>query len=502
MSTPPPLLEATGLGKSFPGVRALRDVNLTIRPGEVVAVIGENGAGKSTLMKILAGVQAADEGRIRWAGETVRIDSVRRALGLGIALIHQELNLADNLDVASNVYLGREPSTLGLIDRKKLHSDAAEMLRRVGLDVPTNALVASLSTGRRQMVEIAKALSVDTRLLIMDEPTSSLSTGEAERLFQVVKGLRSQGISVLYVSHRLGEVQALADRVVVLRDAEVAGELAGEEIDHEAMVRLMVGRDVSRFYVRSPHVPGEPVLGVEGLRTQAFPQHEITFTLRKGEVVGIAGLVGAGRTELVRALFGIDPPVAGSVFVGDRPNNPRHPADAISAGLALVPEDRKLEGLILEMSVRENIGLATIGRDATLGFRNAAAERKISREMIERLAVKTPDDRQRVGFLSGGNQQKVVLGKWLATRPSVLVLDEPTRGVDVGAKAEIYGLLDDLAKEGVGVLFVSSEMEEILGISDRVLVMHEGAMVGSLGRDELSEEAVMRLATGKFGSAA
>lgn len=496
------LLEATNLGKRFPGVRALHGVSLSVRPGEVVSVIGENGAGKSTLMKILAGVQEPDDGELKWNGEVVRIPSVRAALDLGISLIHQELNLADNLNVAANVFLGREPRRFGWLDRRRMHQDTAELLKRVGLDVPTRTKVSHLTTGRQQMVEIAKALSVDARLLIMDEPTSSLSTGEANKLFDVVRDLKAQGVSILYVSHRLAEVKDLSDRVVVLRDGEYAGELVGDEIDHDAMVRLMVGRDVSRFYVRSAHEPGETALDVDRVRTPAWPRHEVSFSVREGEIVGIAGLVGAGRTELVQTLFGVTPPLGGTVKVLGSAARLDAPSRAVAAGLALVPEDRKHQGLIVDMNIRENVSLARLQADARFGFRNVRAEIELSREMVERMGVKTPNDRERIGNLSGGNQQKVVLGKWLATGPKVLILDEPTRGIDIGAKAEIYALMDSLAKEGVAILFVSSEMEEILGIADRVLVMHEGRLSGELSRDEMTEEAVMQLATGGRESAA
>ncbi len=502
MTGPSPLLEARGLSKRFPGVRALDGVDLLIRPGEVVSVIGENGAGKSTLMKILAGVQAPDTGDLNWNGKLVRIGSVREALDLGISLIHQELNLAGNLDVAANVFLGREPTRLGWIDRKRLHRDAAALVERVGLDVPTTTRVDSLSTGRQQLVEIAKALSVDARLLIMDEPTSSLSTSESEKLFEVVRELRDQGVSVLYVSHRLGEVKALSDRVVVLRDGALVGELVGDEIQHDAMVQGMVGRDVARFYVRTPHEYGPPALQVDRVRTAAFPAHELSFTVREGEVVGIAGLVGAGRTELVETLFGVSSPLSGTIRVHDREARMNRPSGAVAAGLALVPEDRKAQGLITDMTIRENVSLARLAEDARFGVRNGRAEEDLSRSMVARLGVKTPSDGERVGNLSGGNQQKVVLGKWLATGPRILILDEPTRGIDVGAKSEIYALMDSLAKEGVAILFVSSEMEEILGVADRVLVMHEGRISGELACDQLSEEAVMRLATSAPESAA
>ncbi len=491
------LLQVRGVGKQFPGVRALRGVDLTLGRGEVLALIGENGAGKSTLMKILAGVQTPDEGSIAVDGRTVRIDSVQDAFHLGIALIHQELNLSGNLDVGANIFLGREPRRFGLIDKGRIRRESRDVLDAVGLDVSPDAIADTLSIGRQQLVEIAKALSMNARVLIMDEPTSSLSQGEAERLFAVIKDLRSRGVSIIYISHRLGEVRELADRVTVLRDGENAGDLTRDQITHDAMVSLMVGRDISQFYVRRPHTPGKTVLRVERLRTPANPAHDVSFEVKAGEIVGIAGLVGAGRTELLQAIFGVEPAIAGQIAVGGQPVSIHSARDAIAAGLALVPEDRKGQGLILETAVRQNISLAGLARHRRWGiFRDADRENADTFEMIERLRIKTPGPDQVVRFLSGGNQQKVVLGKWMTLEPKLLLLDEPTRGIDVGAKQEIYQLMEELAERGVAILFVSSEMEEILGMSDRALVMHEGRLTGELARHELSEDAVMQLATG------
>jgi ribose transport system ATP-binding protein len=495
-----PLLEVRGVEKRFPGVLALRGVNLTVRRGEVLALIGENGAGKSTLMKILAGVQTPDRGEILLDGRPVQIDSVRKATQLGVALIHQELNLSDNLDVGANIYLGREPRFLGFIDKRRIERDAEEFIGRVGLTCSPRTLVSRLSIGQQQLVEIAKALSANARILIMDEPTSSLSSREADRLFEVISDLRGKGVSIVYISHRLGEVKRIADRVTVLRDGANAGDLVRDQINHDRMVKLMVGRDISQFYARLPHAPGEVVLEVKGLRTRAWPQHEVNFSLRAGEIVGVAGLVGAGRTEMLRVLFGVDRPEGGEIRVAGRVVKLDSPLDAIRAGLALAPEDRKQQGLIVEMAVRENLTLPRLRRDQRLGILNRGAERKVTKEMIERLRVKTPSPQQIVQYLSGGNQQKVVFGKWLAMQPRVLLLDEPTRGVDVGAKQEIYRLMEELAAQGVAILFVSSEMEEILGMSDRTLVMHEGRVAGELSRGELSEEAVMQLATGRVAA--
>jgi len=451
-------------------------------------------------LKILAGVQSPDSGSLLVDGQPVRFRGVQDALGAGIALIHQELNLADNLDLAGNVFLGREPRRAGFIRTAQMHREAAEWLRMVGLNLDPAMPLSHLPIGRQQLVEIAKALSTRARLLIMDEPTSSLSARETETLFAVVRQLRASGVSVLWISHRLGEVKELADRVVVLRDGRNAGEIPDRSgIEHDTMIRMMVGRDVDRLARRPSHPPGEVVLEVEGLRTPAHPQHPVSLSLRGGEIVGIAGLVGAGRTELLTTLFGVTPAVGGRVAVAGRPVDLRTPRDAIRAGMALVPEDRKHQGLILEMAVRENMSLVSLWPESHAGFVDSRAERRLAEQMIPALAIKTPGDRQAVQFLSGGNQQKVVLAKWLALKPKVLLLDEPTRGIDVGAKAEIYDLVHRLAGQGLAVLFVSSEMEEILSLADRALVMHEGRIAGGLARHDLSEERVMRLAAGGTG---
>lgn len=503
---PTRLLEVRAVTKRFPGVVALDRVEMLVEPGEVLAVIGENGAGKSTLMKILAGVQSADSGQLLVDGESLEIVSgvgVEAALAAGIALIHQELNLADNLDIASNIFLGREPRRgpgRVLIDHQQAHERSRRFLRMVGLDLDPATLVSELSIGRQQLVEIAKALSVDARVLIMDEPTSSLSEVEAESLFAVIEQLRDEGRSIVYISHRLGEVLRLADRVTVLRDGANAGELSGAEMTHDAMVRLMVGRDIELSGRRTDRELGEVVLEARGLRSAAFPAHGLDFSIRSGEIVGLAGLVGAGRTELLETVFGITRALGGRLQIGESDLLPSDPFAAIEAGLALVPEDRKRQGLVLEMSVGANLSLASLKRDAWAGWLNRRRERSISDEMIGRLRVKTPGREQVVRYLSGGNQQKVVLGKWLAMEPRVLLMDEPTRGIDVGAKQEIYELMEELALRGVAILFVSSEMEEVLRMSDRLLVMHEGRIAGELDRAVLEgvagEESVMRLATG------
>jgi ribose transport system ATP-binding protein len=497
------LLHAEELTKRFPGVTALDRVSLTVRRGEVLAVIGENGAGKSTLMKILAGVQRPDSGRIFLEGKPVDIDSVHTALALGIALIHQELNLADNLDVGANIFLGREPRRWGFLDKGEIDRQARGYLSKVGLDVSPRALVSGLPIGRRQLVEIAKALATNARIIIMDEPTSSLSQHETETLFRVIADLRRHGVTVIYISHRLAEVERLAGRVTVLRDGRNAGELAGDAIRPERMVALMVGRGVSLFAGQRPRVPGEPLLEVTDLVVPANPAHRLSFSVRAGEIVGVAGLVGAGRSELLQALFGIDPPLAGSVRVAGRAVTIRRPQDAIAAGIALVPEDRKQQGLILEMTLGQNIGLPALGRHRLAGgFLNRQRERDDAEAMMSKLQIRPPQPARPVQDLSGGNQQKAVLAKWLPLRPRVLLLDEPTRGVDVGAKEEIYHLIEEAAEAGTAVLFVSSELPEVLGLADRILVMCQGRLSGELPRAGASEEAVMHLATGQEPPAA
>ena len=494
------VLEARQVSKAFPGVQALQKVHLAVHRGEVLAVVGENGAGKSTLMKILGGVEQADAGEILLDGKPVSLATVEEAQDQGIALIHQELNLADNLDVAANVFLGREPRRFGflkLID-PRIYEDAAVLLRRVGLGCSPRTRVADLPVGQQQLVEIARALSLRSRVVIMDEPTSSLTQRETERLFEIIAELKRSGVSIVYVSHRLKEVEAVADRVVVLRDGANAGELRREQIGHDAIVRLMVGRELKQFFQRS-HVPAAnaaPVLRVQGLRLLPQQTQLISFVLRAGEIVGLAGLMGSGRTELAEAIFGVQPALEGEIALNGRRLTVHHPADAIAAGLFLIPEDRRIHGLVLSASVRENIALPSLSTLSWLSLVSARRERELSQSMCQRLNIRTPGTEQTVGLLSGGNQQKVVLAKWLAQTPRVLILDEPTRGIDVGAKTEIYALMDGLASQGVAILMISSDLEEILGMSDRVLVMHEGRLAGEVGRGEMSEEAIMHLATG------
>ncbi|TWT52543.1 Xylose import ATP-binding protein XylG [Rubripirellula amarantea] len=493
----PARLEVRHLSKRFAGVTALDDVSLAFRGGEVHAVIGENGAGKSTLMKIMAGVQPPDQGEILYDGKPVELGSVQDALSTGVALIHQELNLADNLDVGANIFLGREPRKFGLIDFAEITKRSREFLNMVGLDVDPATKVGDLTIGLQQLVEIAKALSTRARVLIMDEPTSSLSQHETDALFEVVEKLRRDNVTVIYISHRLNEVSRLADRVSFLRDGRFVGSLDKHEINHDAMVQGMVGRDISQFYARRDHEVGDTVLEVRGLRTTRSPEHEVNFDVRAGEMVGVAGLVGAGRSEMLAAIFGVEPAISGSIRIAGKDLVLGSCRAAINAGLAMVPEDRKQQGLILAWGTRQNVSLPGLEANKRAGIGiNLSQERETSRRMTAEMRIKASDDFQPVEDMSGGNQQKVVIGKWLAMQPKVLLLDEPTRGVDIGAKQEIYRLMEELAEKGVAILFVSSELEEVLSMSDRVLVMHEGQLSGELSRDEASEESVMRLATG------
>jgi ribose transport system ATP-binding protein len=486
--------------KRFPGVHALKGVGLSVGAGEVVALLGENGAGKSTLMKVLGGVHEPDSGEVLIDGEPVQLRSVSDATRHGVAFIHQELNVLDNLDVAANVFLGREPTRGGplrLVDTRRMREETRRHLARLGLEIEPDTPLSRLSIARRQMVEIAKALSLDARILIMDEPTSSLTLSETARLLGVVKELRAQGVGVIYISHRLGEVKEIADRAVVLRDGANAGELAREEIDHDRMVRMMVGRDIKSFYQHPENEKGAGYFVVEGLRTARYPEKRVSFDVGRGEILGLAGLVGSGRTEVARALFGVEPALGGEVLLGGERLRVRSPRDAIRRGVYLVPEDRRDAGLITDMALRENVTLPSLERYAPAGLISFGREREAAREICARLNVRAPSVEARAANLSGGNQQKVVLAKWLSLEPKVLIFDEPTRGVDVGAKAEIYALLRGLAEGGVAVLMISSDMEEILHVSDRVAVMHEGSLTGVLKREDCTEENIMRLAVGR-----
>jgi ribose transport system ATP-binding protein len=496
------LLEAHLIRKQFPGVLALDDVSMRVAGGEVLAIVGENGAGKSTLMKILAGIYQPDAGTVRLDGREVHFKTVSDALAAGISLIHQEVNLAENLSAGANIFLGRERTSLGplrWLDRRTMTDAAGDLMARVGLpphlvDIP----VENLAPGQKQLVEIARALSLSARVIIMDEPTSSLTQSETDRLYEVIDDLKQAGVAIVYISHRLAEVKRIADRVTVLRDGRNAGELARDEVTHDALVKRMVGRDLKQLYPRTHRAekPGKAVLELNGLRYRGGPTTPVSLTVRAGEVIVMAGLVGAGRTELAETVFGVRPIESGEVRLDGRPVRIDSPAAAIAAGVLLVPEDRRLHGLILEESVTFNLSLPNLDRVSLLRLVLRRQEEALAGELVGRLRIKTPTLGQPAGLLSGGNQQKIVFGRWLAREPRVLILDEPTRGVDVGARGEIYAIIDQLAASGVGIWMISSDMEEVLGMSDRVVVLHEGRLAGELTRSELNEEAIMRLATG------
>ena len=505
MATNIPILEMEGISKRFPGVVALDNASLTVGEGEIVALIGENGAGKSTLMKILGGAIARDTGTIKINGAPVEIRSPREASALRIEFIHQELSVLDNLDVGANIFLRREPTTAGflkLIDRKRIYSESDQILRRLGVDVSSRTPLGQLSLAQQQLVEIARALSAGARIIIMDEPTSSLTLSETRRLLELVKDLKADNVSIIYISHRMHEVEEIADRAVVLRDGKNAGEIQRGEITHERMVRMMVGRDLKDFFkgaASNGETNGGVGFEVRRLRTLRYPNHQISFKVGKGEVLGFAGLVGAGRSEVARAIFGVEEAIETEVALDGKGLQIRDPQDAIRHGIYLVPEDRRLSGLIVDFNVRENISLPNLDSYSSAKIINFKKEASAAREACKAINIKTPTTEMRAANLSGGNQQKVVLAKWLMFAPRVLIFDEPTRGIDVGAKAEIYQLIRNLAAKGVSVIVISSEMEEVLGISDRIAVMHEGRLTGILDRAQFSEEAVMRLATGTEG---
>jgi rhamnose transport system ATP-binding protein len=492
-----------GASKSYGAVRAAHNVSIALRAGEVRALAGENGAGKSTIVRLLAGVQRPDEGEVLVDGEPVDFHGPADARERGVAVIYQEPTLFPDLSVAENVMMGRHPlGSLRRIDRRALHRTVAELMDRLGVKLDPEQPVRGLSIADQQIVEIAKALSFDARVLIMDEPTAALSGHEVERLFGVVRALRERGAAVLFISHRLDEIFTICDTVTVMRDGEVTHDGPTAELNTDELVRRMVGRELSQLFPKQVAEIGETVLRVDRL-TREGVFVDVSFEVRRGEIVALAGLVGAGRSEVARAIFGIDRPDGGQVEVGGRPLKPGSPATAMRAGIGLVPEDRRQQGLVMELSIERNVGLTRLqALGGTLGVIGSGAEAKLASDWATKLQLKFHRLADPVGFLSGGNQQKVVLAKWLATSPKVLIIDEPTRGIDVGTKAEVHRLMSELAGEGLAVLMISSELPEVLGMADRVLVMHEGRLVRELSRAEADEESVVRAATGQTAAAA
>lgn len=503
------VLRAHGICKTFPGVKALDNAQITVRFGRLVALLGENGAGKSTLMNILAGVFPPDAGRIELGGEPVSFRNPREAQLAGISIIFQELNLVQQLSVAENIFLGREPrNRLGLIDYRTMCDDARRLLKTLELDIDPRTKVSRLRVGAQQVVEIAKALSFDARVLIMDEPTSAISEHEIQTLFRLIRQLKQRGMGIIYITHKLDELAHIADDITVMRDGRFVDSRPYHGTSHDDIIRMMVGRDRSDDFAKAAASGGAAVLQVRGLslrhpqRPGDYVLRDVSFEVAQGEVVGIFGLMGAGRTELLQTIFGLHPRMsAGTVTVDEKTCRIRSPLAAIHAGIALAPEDRKAEGLVLPMSVAANISLASLDRATQLGWLRLSRERGMASEYRDRLAVKTPSLGTTVRNLSGGNQQKVVLAKWLATKPKVLLLDEPTRGIDVNAKREIYRIVGELAEGGMGVVVVSSELPEILTIADRILVLSEGRLTGEFPRDSATEDDILRAALPKITTA-
>jgi ribose transport system ATP-binding protein len=494
-----PLLEMRHISKHFAGVRALIDANLTVIAGEVHGLMGENGAGKSTLIKILAGAYAADPaGEIRIDGAPVSMATPAAALGHGIAVIYQELSLSPNLTVAENIYLGREIRKGILADRKTMQSRCRGILESLGAVFSPTDLVSNLSLAERQLVEIARAIHANARILVMDEPTAALSAHESERLFALIERLRERRLAIIYVSHRMAEITRLADRVTVLRDGAVVGTMARDELTPERLVRMMVGRDLAGFYkkeARTEPLARTPFFEVDNIRDDRRV-HGCSFGLRRGEILGIAGLVGSGRTEMARLIFGADARTGGGIALEGKELSIATPRDAIDAGIAYLTEDRKGLGLFLDMSVRDNVNTMVFAADARFaGVVDFPRANGRARNAITSLSIRVRSARTLTGSLSGGNQQKVLLSRLLQPRPRVVIFDEPTRGVDIGAKSEIYRIMDELAGSGIGIIFISSELPEIIGIADRVLVMRGGLIVGELEGGTLTQEAVMQLAT-------
>jgi ribose transport system ATP-binding protein len=492
----PALLEAVGISKRFPGTLALDDVQLELQQGEIHAVVGENGAGKSTLMKILAGVIAQDTGEIRFEGHPIMPTSPHEALQLGIAIVHQELSLIPTLTVAENIYPGRLPTNMfGMVRFGELFKQAQQVLDTLNVEVDPHDMVESLSIANQQLVEITKALSSNCKVLILDEPTSALTDREADMLLEFLRRLAADGVGILYISHKIKEIFQVADSVTVLRDGKYVGTRKISEITPDDVIRMMVGRELGNMYPPKSDDIGAPMFEVRNLRLPDTPVYN-SFQLLKGEILGFAGLIGSGRSELMRAIFGVDPKAEGQILLNGEPVSINSPQAAIELGLGYLPEDRKIAGLFLEMSVKLNIEAAVIEQVSSNGFVDSTKERLLSQEYVRSMNISTSSIEQEVRRLSGGNQQKTLVARWLAIEPKILIVDEPTRGIDVGAKKEIHFLLRSLVERGVGVIMISSELPEIMGMSDRILVMHEAAIVAELNAADATEEKIIRAASG------
>ncbi|MCI8585881.1 MAG: sugar ABC transporter ATP-binding protein [Lachnospiraceae bacterium] len=487
------LLEMRGISKSFPGVKALQDVGLQLKAGEVHALLGENGAGKSTLIKVLGGIYHAEEGEIYIEGQKVKIDGVVAAREAGISIVHQELVLVPYMTVAENIFLGREPGSRLNINRRKMSADAQELLDAYEMHIDADTLVEHLTIAQQQMVEIVKAISFNSRILVMDEPTSSISDKEVGFLFETMRTLTKKGVGIIYISHKMSELEEICDRVTVMRDGQTVGTKVVKETTKDDLIAMMVGRELTNYYTRDYLEPGEVVLKCEHISDGKMAK-DASFELRKGEIIGFAGLVGAGRSETMKAVFGLAPHMTGDVYVEGQKVQIKSPVDALKYGIALVPESRKEEGLYKVQSVRFNSTIEVLSQFIKSLRVDLKKEEEITQKYIDMMATKTPSQEQVIGNLSGGNQQKVMIGRWLATDPKILILDEPTRGVDVGAKAEIYTIMNDLVKQGMSIIMISSELPEIINMSDRVYVMNEGRVTGCLDHESVTQEAIMQLA--------
>ena len=474
-------------------VIALNNVDLTVKAGEVHALLGENGAGKSTLIKVLGGIYIAEAGEIYIEGKKVVIDGVKAAQENGIAIIHQELVLVPHMTVAENIFLGREPLKGRFVNSRQMSEDAQALLDANNMKISADALVGSLTIAQQQMVEIVKAISFNSKILVMDEPTSSISDKEVDFLFETMRSLVKKGVGIIYISHKMSELEQICDRVTVMRDGEYVGTKVVKETNKDELIAMMVGRELTNYYTRDFQIPGETVLRCSHISDGKMAQ-DASFEVKRGEIVGFAGLVGAGRSEVMKCIFGLTKDYKGEIEIDGKPVHIKNPIEAMKQGIALVPEDRKLEALYKVQSVQYNSTIEVLGDFIKGIFVDSAKEEAITQKYIDMLSTKTSSQEQLAGNLSGGNQQKVIIGRWLATNPKILILDEPTRGVDVGAKSEIYAIMNELVKNGMSIIMISSEMPEIINMSDRIYVMNEGTITGCLNRDEVSQEAIMKLA--------